>query len=61
MKVSVKEFTEKYNTVKTRRGHKMSESYLYRLIRADIEGTPTRPLWFEYILEGDKEAIKIIV
>jgi len=59
MKVTVKQFAENYNKVLTRRNKKMSESYIYRLIRHDIEGISTRPLWFKYILEGDKDHIFI--
>lgn len=59
-KISVAEFA-KINPVKTRRGHEMSGSYLYRLIRQDIAGELTRPLWFDYEFEGDKDSIKILV
>ena len=34
-KVSLKEYADNHNKVLTRRGKKMSESYLYRLIRED--------------------------
>jgi len=65
--ISVKEYAEKHNTETNRRGHKMSEGYLYRLIRQDIgrdkikgkTTKPTRPLWFDYVLVGDKERILI--
>lgn len=61
MKVSLKEYAEKYNSVRNRRGHLMSESYLYRLIREDIKGEITRELWFKYELEGPQERIWILV
>lgn len=59
MKVSVEQYAKEYNPMLTRRGHKMSASYLYRLIRQDIAGVSTRSLWFKYILEGDKDRIFI--
>ena len=59
IRTSVKEYAEKHNTKLNRRGHKMSEGYLYRLIRNDIKGNGTTSLWFKYILEGDKERIFI--
>lgn len=58
-KISLAEFANTYNTQLNRRGHKMSESYLYRLIREDIAQTSKRKLWFKYILEGDKDRIFI--
>lgn len=63
-KVSLKEFANKYNTRTNRRGHKMSEGYLYRIIREDIRGERTgkkEPIWFNYVLEGDKDHIYILV
>ena len=66
-KVSLKEYAEKYNTVKTRRGNKMSWAYLYRLIRKDLgcvkdtEPKDRRDLWFKYELEGEKKRIWIIL
>jgi len=65
-KVSIKEYAEKYNKKLTRRGHKMSWSYLYRLIRQDLGCDhnhigATRELWFKYELEGDKNRIWIIL
>jgi len=66
-KVSLKEYADKYNTITTRRGKKMSETYLYRLIRRDLgriketEPVDTRPLWFKYELDGPKERIWIIL
>lgn len=63
-KVSVKEYVEKYNPKLTRRGKKMSASYIYRLIRNDIKGIQSddkRDLWFDYILEGEKDNIYILV
>jgi hypothetical protein len=59
-KISLAEYAAKYNPQRTRRNHKMSESYLYRLIRQDIKGTGTRSLWFKYVLEGEKDRIWII-
>lgn len=58
-KITLAEYATIYNTVLNRRGHKMSESYLYRLIREDIAKTGKRKLWFKYILEGDKDRIFI--
>jgi len=60
-KISLSEYADKYNPVKNRRGHKMSESYLYRLIREDIKDNNSRPLWFNYILEGEKERIFVLI
>jgi len=60
-KVSLADYAAKHNPIKTRRGKRMTESYLYRLIREDIAGTNTRELWFEYILEGEKDRIWIIL
>lgn len=59
--VSLLEYADKHNKVLTRRGHKMSFSYLYRLIREHRAGKLTRELWFEYKLNGDKEIISIIL
>lgn len=70
-KVSLKEYAEVYNTELTRRGHRMSESYIYRLIRQH-EGTqkytsmkppvkPLRKLWFKYEFEGKKDKVLIIL
>ena len=61
LKISVKEFAERHNPKLTRRGKRMSESYLYRLIRHDIHGKPHPPLWFDYVLEGEKDNIFIII
>ncbi len=58
-KISVEEYANKHNPVLSRRGHKMTSSYIYRLIRQDIAGTGKRSLWFKYILEGDKDRIFI--
>ncbi len=60
-KVSLKEYADNHNKVLTRRGKKMSESYLYRLIREDVKGINTRSLWFNYIMEGTKDRIFIII
>lgn len=59
--ITLKEYAEKYNPVKTRRGHKMSYGYLYRLIRLSERGASTRKLWFDYKFVGEKEAIFIII
>jgi hypothetical protein len=59
--VSVLEYIEKHNTVLTRRGHKMGYSYIYRLIREHEAGKNTRPLWFKYKFNGDKDLISIII
>jgi hypothetical protein len=60
-KVSIKQFAANYNHVRNRRGHFLSEGYIYRLIRQDISGNCTRLLWFKYVLEGAKDHIYIIV
>jgi hypothetical protein len=65
-KVSLKEYAEKHNPELTRRGKRMSEGYIYRLIRQDLgrdkkHPLPTRDLWFKYQLEGPKERIFIII
>lgn len=61
VKVSVKEFIEEYNPMLTRRGKKMSYSYIYRMIRQHMNGENKRPLWFEYVMEGEKDNIYILV
>lgn len=65
-KVTLKEYVEKHNTRLTRRGKKMSEGYIYRLIRQDLGRDKkypvlTRDLWFTYEMEGDKDRIWIIL
>ena len=61
-KITIKQFADQYNTVLTRRGHKMGESYIYRLIRQDIKGSiKRRSLWFKYVLEGEKDRIFILI
>lgn len=60
-KVSLKEYAEKHNPQLTRRNKPMSESYLYRLIRQTETGDATRDLWFDYIMEGPKDRIFIIL
>lgn len=65
-KISLKEYADKHNTVLTRRGKKMSESYIYRLIRQELgrdkkHPIATRDLWFTYTMEGDKDRIYIII
>lgn len=57
--LTLKEYALNHNPRLTRRGHKMSESYLYRLIRNDSKGVNTCSLWFKYVLEGDKQRIFI--
>ena len=59
--VSVAEFAANYNDKLTRRGKRMSFSYIYRLIRQDVRGELTRPLWFTYVLEGPKERVWVRV
>ena len=56
--MSLLEFVDA-NPVRSRRGYKMSFGYLYRLIRQDIDGTLTRPLWFTYELIGNKGKVRI--
>lgn len=60
-KISLREYADKHNPELNRRGHKMSESYLYRLIRQDQEGTLKRSLWFKYTLDGPKDRIYIVL
>lgn len=65
-KVSLKEYAEQHNPKLTRRGQRMSESYLYRLIRQDLgcDRTiehQTRDLWFKYEFEGPKNRIWIVI
>jgi len=57
--ISLKDFADNHNPKLNRRGHKMSESYLYRLIRQHIKGENKTNLWFNYILCGDKDRIFI--
>lgn len=59
MKISVEQYASQHNSVLSRRGHKMTASYIYRLIRQHIAGTNKRELWFKYVLEGDKDRIFI--
>jgi hypothetical protein len=65
-KVSLKEYAEHHNNKLTRRGKRMSEGYIYRLIRQDLGRDKTHPvatrnLWFKYELTGDKDKILIIL
>lgn len=60
-KISLRDYALNHNPIKTRRDKKMSESYLYRLIREDIRGVCSRDLWFKYVLEGDKDRIYILL
>jgi hypothetical protein len=57
--ITVKEYADKHNPRLNRRGYKMCESYLYRLIRQHIKGENTTSLWFKYVLQGDKGHIFI--
>lgn len=61
IKISLSDYANKYNPERNRRGHKMSEGYLYRLIRQDAAGKATRSLWFKYVMEGEKDRIYIVV
>lgn len=63
-KVSLAEYAEKHNPRKNRRGFPMSESYLYRLIReteAGIRTSKQEVIWFNYVMEGDKNHIYILI
>lgn len=63
-KISLKEYAEKHNPRKNRRGFPMSMGYLYRLIRQDAAGERTgkkEAIWFDYVMEGDKNHISIIL
>ena len=65
--ITVRQYADELNPELNRRGHKMSEGYLYRLIRQDmgrdkVKGkirTSSRSLWFKYVLIGEKERIMI--
>lgn len=57
--VSLLEYANKHNTVKSRRGHQMTFSYLYRLVRETEKGTATRELWFKYRFDGERDAILV--
>ncbi len=56
-KITVEAFAA---TQRNRRGHTMSASYIYRLIRETEAGECTRKLWFKYQFTGDKDRIYII-
>lgn len=60
-KISLRDYADNHNTVLNRRKQKMSFGYLYRLVRDDIAGTNKRQLWFDYVLEGAKDRIWIIL
>lgn len=61
-KVSLKEYAENHNRQLTRRGKKMSESYIYRVIRNDVAKTPNvRSPWFTYTMKGEKDRIWILL
>lgn len=57
--ISLSDYAINHNTRLNRRGHKMSESYLYRLIRDNHKGIKSPELWFKYIFKGDKDRIFI--
>lgn len=57
--ISLSDYAKNYNGRTNRRGHKMSESYLYRLIRDHSKGNKAPELWFKYIFKGDKDRIFI--
>ncbi len=60
-RISLKEYAANHNPIKTRRNHKMSWSYLYRLIRETEAGKCKRSLWFDYEMTGEKDHISIII
>ena len=60
------DYAEKHNPQLTRRGKKMTFSYLYRIIRDNerghnVKGGEPRELWFKYEYEGEKDRIWIIL
>lgn len=59
--VSLLEYANKYNPVKSRRGHTITFSYLYRLVRETEKGTATRALWFTYRFDGDRDKILVTI
>jgi hypothetical protein len=59
-KISLKEYAEKHNPRLSRRNKRMTESYLYRLIRQAHAGE-RNDLWFDYIMEGPKDRIYIVL
>lgn len=60
-KITLRDYALNHNPKFTRRGKKMSESYLYRLIRQAEKDILTRDLWFNYVMEGEKDRIYIIL
>lgn len=60
-RIPLLDYVAHYNPVLNRRGHKMSYSYIYRLIRETEAGECTRKLWFKYELTGEKDRIYIIL
>jgi hypothetical protein len=65
-KVSLLKYANEYNPKLTRRGKRMTFSYLYRIIRENeagknIDGGKPRELWFNYVKEGEKEHIMVIL
>lgn len=59
-KVSLKEYADVHNPRLSRRNKRMTESYLYRLIRQAHAGKRD-DLWFDYIMEGEKDRIYILI
>lgn len=57
--ISLREYAENHNPQLNRRGFKMSEGYLYRIIRDHSKGNKAPDLWFKYKFEGDKSRILI--
>lgn len=58
-KMSVEQFAE-MGLIKNRRGHAVSPSYLYRLIRKHSKGEISS-VPFNYVMEGDKDRIWIVL
>lgn len=57
-KISVEQFA-KSGEILNRRGHPVTPSYLYRLIRKHSK-EEIKHIPFEYVMEGDKDRIWII-
>lgn len=65
-KISLLEYAHTHNPIKNRRGHPMTFSYLYRIIReneagVNNKGGKPRSLWFKYEFDGDKDRIWVII
>jgi len=58
-KISVEEFAKK-GTIKSRRNKPVTPSYLYRLIRQHHAGE-RESIPFQYVMEGDKDRIFIVL